>query len=804
MCVALMPPLLRAALSLSLSLPPPSPLSLASTRLSLLPVHENGTPSLACATAGGKVLVHDAFAASEGRPAVRFLSFNKRITALESGALTTAAGARDLLFVGTETSLLAHDVERNADVFCKDVPDGVHSLLVMPATRADATAHRAHAAADAPAFPSLVVAGGNCSIQGFDVDAAERFWTVSGDHVRALAMSMRDGGEGEMIVGSDDFAIRVFKEGMMVSELTEAAPVVALAAIDASSFCYGLANGTVGVYRGAERAWRTKSRAKVTALVAMDIDGDGVAEIISGWSNGRVEIRRADGKLLHSETTTGGVAVSALLVADYRQVKSSAGDLARRGTQPQASTTMPQLIVCAANGEVRGFAPLEPGAKWSDFADAGGGGADAGGSSELEELLRAKRELARDLKAVQRSLAGGESSSAGAGGGGGVEIAAGTNPSIEERPRGVKDSGVELLVRTNSSAVVRSVVVLALDSDATFDGESHVVWPSDARSEIALHLAPRKDGATELELRIFVSARSDVGCSHHRVYMRRHQLPCFSMYAHDVHTLEQRPDAALGSVDFNIDARVERVAAWASNAFGIASLTAALGSGGGAPICLVSMRDGHRLWLHSRVEGRGAKTLHITLRCDALELGARIVQDMAASLQLGELESRAAFPRAKARFEELQQRVAEHNAIRLRLTSEMADCTHLVKGLVVRAEDARMLGRLREMRKIAAAVFRQNEQLLAEHSKRETNHRELLAALKDVNILIQLASDLRVGGAKMRVVAECRAAVKARTIGKIWTIVENGAPLGPGSRGSNRSGGGSRGSLGSGGSVMSF
>ena len=494
-------------------------------------------PSLACATVGGKVLVHDPLAASEGRAAVRFLSFNKRITSLASGsldsavarAMTSGRAARDLLFVGTETTLLAHDVERNADVFTHDVPDGVHSVLAAPE----------RVGSDA-ALPPLVIAGGNCSIQGFDAAAEERFWTVSGDHVRALALADLDGdGRPELLVGSDDFAIRVFKEEVMVSEVMEAAPVVALCALRAAgvSHAYALANGTVGVYRGAERAWRMKSRAKVTALVAFDIDGDGMEEIISGWSNGRVEIRSADGKLLHSETTRGGVAVSALLVDNYCDVRTGggggrggSGSGGGEGGAVAQQQQQQQLIVVAQSGEVRGFAPMASGGDWGAFTSAAAGDAS---SAELEELLRAKRELTHELRATRRS------SSGGSGGGSGSQrrgtsIPASTNPTVEARPRRLKQpssggGAVELLVRTNSSAVIRCVVVLALESEATFDGESHVVWPSEASSEVAVHLTPRCDGATVLQLRIFVAARGGVGCAHHRVYERQHRLPCFAM-----------------------------------------------------------------------------------------------------------------------------------------------------------------------------------------------------------------------------------------------------------------------------------
>ena len=161
--------------------------------------------SLTCATSAGKVFFGRAseLAASEQ---LRFLNINRKISALACGVLDDKQG-RDLLLVGAQTTLLAYDVRENCDLFFKDVPDGVNTLLVGRFGTLE--------------IP-LALVGGNCSIQGFDHDGGESFWTVTGDNVSAMAFCDVDGdGELELLVGSDDFEIRVFRNEEVVSETTE-------------------------------------------------------------------------------------------------------------------------------------------------------------------------------------------------------------------------------------------------------------------------------------------------------------------------------------------------------------------------------------------------------------------------------------------------------------------------------------------------------------------------------------------------------------------------------------------------------
>lgn len=135
----------------------------------------------------------------------------------------------DVLFIGSRTNLLAYgilhkglhttplDVDNNRDIFDKEVSDGV-SCLAFGGGRQGETSEPDNETTT----ESLIVAGGNCSITGFDIAGDERFWTVTGDNAATLQyMDWDDDGVDELVVGSDDFSIRVFKGEEMIFDINE-------------------------------------------------------------------------------------------------------------------------------------------------------------------------------------------------------------------------------------------------------------------------------------------------------------------------------------------------------------------------------------------------------------------------------------------------------------------------------------------------------------------------------------------------------------------------------------------------------
>lgn len=105
------------------------------------------------------------------------------------------------------------DVENNRDLFDKEVTDGINCLAFG--------CFPPDVSLDPEAKPCpIVVAGGNCSLNGYDAVGDEQFWTVTGDNVAALTFLDWDGdGSEELLVGSDDQSIRAFKGEEFVHDI---------------------------------------------------------------------------------------------------------------------------------------------------------------------------------------------------------------------------------------------------------------------------------------------------------------------------------------------------------------------------------------------------------------------------------------------------------------------------------------------------------------------------------------------------------------------------------------------------------
>merc|ERR1711920_540307 len=249
-------------------------------------------------------------------------------------------------------------------------------------------------------------------------------------------------------------------------------------------------------------------------------------------------------------------------------------------------------------------------------------------------------------------------------------------------------------------------------------------------------------------------------------------MPKFAMYhAIDAHQLTKTPE---GYCQFYLSKRPNWIWSWLQKSF--INIDDQMQQPRGAERGLVldanfiSLRTGEPLCISMTGEQGGC----ITIRTDDIEVAGEMIQDLCAYLQVTELESTANFPEEMEKFTSVLKQVDEYNAVRLKLTAEMADSANLVKALIVKAEDYRMLSDMANLKKVFSGLQNTNSDLIAEYNKRANNHQQLLGQLKEVNMMIQKAAKLRVGNAKTRVVANCRQAIKKNNIHELFQIIRTG------------------------------
>uniref|UniRef100_A0A8B9KVP6 Bardet-Biedl syndrome 2 n=1 Tax=Astyanax mexicanus TaxID=7994 RepID=A0A8B9KVP6_ASTMX len=631
-------------------------------------------PCLTAATQAGKVFIHNPHTRGQRQTSHRLsqstqdsdislLNINQAVSCLTAGTLGPNTTGETLL-VGSQTNLLAYDVHDNADIFYKE---------------------------------------------------------VTGDNVRSLVLCDFTGdGKNELLVGSEDFDIRVFREDELLSEMAENETVTSLCYMHGSRFGYALANGTVGVYDRTARYWRIKSKNHAMSIHAFDLNADGVVELITGWSNGKIDARSdRTGEVIFKDNFSSSVA--GVVEGDYRMD----GQI--------------QLICTSVEGEVRGYLPASKEMK--------GNLMDASVEQDLiRELSQRKQNLLLELRNYEENAKAVPGASE-------VEAQMGVIPANTQLQTALsvraatesQRAHIELSISTPNETIIQAVLIFA---EGIFEGESHVVHPSSQNLSgcVCVPIIPPKDIPVDLHIKAFVGGRTS---TQFHVFEITRQLPRFSMY--DLH-VEPSASQPTGRVTFSINDRPQRVVMWLNQNF-------LLPEGINSPdVTFTSLRGGGLLTISMRSNGE------IMLNTDDIDLAGDLVQSLASFLAIEDLQAEANFP---SYFEELRvtlTEVDEFHSVHQKLTAAMADHSNHIRNMLVQAEDARLMGDLKNMKKRYIELYDLNRDLINEYKIRSNNHNALLACLKAVNQAIQRAGRLRVGKPKNQVITACRDAIKNNNI----------------------------------------
>jgi Bardet-Biedl syndrome 2 protein len=243
-------------------------------------------------------------------------------------------------------------------------------------------------------------------------------------------------------------------------------------------------------------------------------------------------------------------------------------------------------------------------------------------------------------------------------------------------------------------------------------------------------------------------------------------MPKFCMYHYSGNRLTEHVE---GRLETHVPDRLSKVSEWLQKAF--IDYPRDMRAGSTLNACFVSLRTRENVFI--TVED-GSPLTKVIIQCDSMEVVGDMVQDMCAYLNVQQIDSVAHFPAELEHFREVLERVDEFNAARLKMTAEMVDSSNLLKTLVVKAEDYRLINDMNKMKRTYLTLAQINSDLFTEYTKRAMNHQELMSQLKTVNNMIQKAANLRVGAGKARVVTACRNAIKQNNINELFQILRDG------------------------------
>ncbi|KOC68500.1 Bardet-Biedl syndrome 2 protein like protein [Habropoda laboriosa] len=282
-------------------------------------------------------------------------------------------------------------------------------------------------------------------------------------------------------------------------------------------------------------------------------------------------------------------------------------------------------------------------------------------------------------------------------------------------------------------------------TEGVFDGETLVVHPSRPRGELEVELRPPKNIPVDMHVKVCVGpAGSDLL----QVFEMTRQLPRFCMYEVIKRPVQIPGDFGKSGVTTELAERPQRIALWLNQSLILPEefeVNEDRQNHGGIEMWLLGMRDNK---FHCFIADSNGK---VTIQTDDSTFAGDIIQSLALYLGLREVSSELL---------DSLERVKELKEIDARLQAEAANETTLLKNIIIRLEDARILENIDDMRKRLVQLKNVNMDLIKEHEIRIKSYRELTGNLKELNLGVQRAARLRVGKSASNTVARCRAAIQ--------------------------------------------
>jgi hypothetical protein len=110
----------------------------------------------------------------------------------------------------------------------------------------------------------------------------------------------------------------------------------------------------------------------------------------------------------------------------------------------------------------------------------------------------------------------------------------------------------------------------------------------------------------------------------------------------------------------------------------------------------------------------GAQMVSVVIKCNSFELGSILMADLCSFLELKEVSSTCDFLEDMEVLKDLIDQVSELNKSRLKLTVDAAEHVNKVKGLIIKAEDSRLMGDISLLKRHYINLYGLNSEMAME------------------------------------------------------------------------------------------
>lgn len=691
-------------------------------------IQDSTNKSLGYVTLGGKINIFSPNQENQESSLTNTLNINKAITCICFG-FGDSEDTSELLFIGSETSLMCYDIKINKTVFDKDVMEGVYCMVSGMYS----------------SYPTpLCIVGGNCSVTGIDAKGEDKFWTVLGGNAICMTLfDVNEDGYNELVVGTDDFAIRFYQNENVINEINENTKIINVAVIEGFKFVYALENGTVGLRNSTDRLWKMKENGYVTAIVIDDFNKDNIYEILLGWSNGKIQLLAQEkGKIL--------------IEFDVQQPLSTIlfGSL--------TSSEEDHLVALTQKGEVFGYKYCEEldGDTETQFVSK-----DKGVSpQDLQRynlLLKEKRELIEKLEdiAIKNSNKSKVNSPK-------DDIVLPKNTEVKIDLQSNNDNKCADLIIESSpeGTVIQSVIIM---SEQLYQGESYVHFPPTETNKVVIQIKTKKDLKINLHIKVLVG--KSYYLSDYQVFEFNKIIPKYCFYILLREEIAYKNELIQG-ISFKYNDTINRLIIWLEEYFNIAKKE------------LETFRSGENEYRIRFMSLRTDKVLQISAKDNVLsifteeiELAGNILQDMCIFFKLNDLNTVINYTEVVKGFTGNIEKIKELDKERNQYSINMTEIITFIKDLFVKAEDNRLLDNIQGFKDYFRKINVKNLELLDEFEKRSTIFTDLINQLKIVNEIIQIFSNLKVGKFKQEMVNQCRKCIREKKYALLIKIISTGS-----------------------------